>query len=98
MISGLESANLKVIRASEHLDEINRVIAEATSLAGGYEIIKDAEGRETVNFFIDPPPRVAILAGEIVYQLRSAIDHLTHDLVKLNPTNIPLPINWFKKC
>jgi hypothetical protein len=94
MITGLDSAVAKVIRAQKHLDEINRIIVDVTSKAGAYEIITDANGKETVNFLIEPPLDVAILAGEIIYQLRSAIDHLAFELVKLNPGGIILPPKW----
>ncbi|HTA59069.1 MAG TPA: hypothetical protein VK805_12975 [Candidatus Baltobacteraceae bacterium] len=98
MISGLDSATLKIVRAEEHLDAINRLIDAATSRADSYEIIKDANGKEIVNFLVAPPPEVAILTGEIVYHLRSAMDHLAFDLVKLNPSGSPLPVNWEEKC
>lgn len=98
MISGLESAKLKIARAAKHLDAVKGLTGEITSRTGSYEITKDANGKETVNFLVDPPPDIAILAGEIVYQLRSAIDHLAFDLVQLNPTKIALPTNWFKRC
>jgi len=94
MVSGLNSAVAKVIRAKKHLDEIDRIIVDITSKAGAYEIIQDAHGKETVNFLIEPPLDVAILAGEIVYQLRSAIDHLAFELVKSNPSGIVLPPKW----
>jgi hypothetical protein len=38
------------------------------------------------------------LAGESLYQLRSALDHLAFDLVKLNPSGVTLPTNWEKRC
>ena len=98
MVSGLDSAETKIIRATEHLDSINRHIAEITSRAGAYEIIKDAHGKETVSFLVEPPSAVALLAGEIVYHLRSALDHLAFDLVKLNPGGIVLPANWEENC
>jgi hypothetical protein len=98
MVSGLDSAVTKIIWANEHLDSINRHITEITSRANACEIIKDANGKETVNFLVEPPPAVAILAGEIVYHLRSALDHLAFDLVKLNPGGIVLPANWEENC
>jgi hypothetical protein len=98
MITGIDSAVAKVIRATEHLDAINRLIGSLTSSTEAYKIIKDADGKETINFLVDPPPHVAILAGEIIYQLRSAIDHLTYDLVKLNPSGIRLPSGWERRC
>jgi hypothetical protein len=96
--TGIDSAAAKIIRASEHLDEINRIIADVISKIGAYEIIKDANGKETVNFLIQPPLTVSILAGEIVYQLRSAIDHLAFELVQFNPTGIVLPSKWEENC
>lgn len=98
MISGLDSASLKVIRAAKHLDAIKRVIAGITSKAGSHEIIKNTDGKETVKFLVDPPPDITILAGEIVYQLRSALDHLAFDLVKLNSGGITLPAGWERRC
>src|ERR1700687_386940 len=84
MVSGIESANLKLVRASEHLSAINGVIRKAAAVPNSYEIIKDANGKEVVNFLIPPDPQIAILAGEIIYQLRSALDHLAFDLVQRN--------------
>jgi hypothetical protein len=98
MMTGLESAKLKIVRATEHLSGINRLVADITSRTDSYEIIKDANGKETINFLVDPPPDITILAGEIVYQLRSAIDHLAFDLVKLNLGPIALPTDWDKRC
>lgn len=98
MITGIDSAVAKVIRAKKHLDEINSVIADVTSGAGAYETIEDANGKETINFLIEPPLDVAILAGEIVYQLRSAIDHLAFELVKYNPSGIVLPVKWEERA
>jgi hypothetical protein len=98
MISGVESTKLKIIRAEEHLRTIDSLIYEATARPNAYEIISDADGQQIVNFLIEPPSDVAILAGEIVYQLRSAIDHLAFELVKLNPSGIALPEKWDERC
>ena len=98
MISGLDSASRKIDRAMEHFDAINRAIAGITSKPGSYEIIQETDGKETVNFLVDPPADIAILAGEIVYQLRSALDHLAFELVKFNPGGITLPVDWEKRC
>ena len=43
-------------------------------------------------------PDFAILAGEIIYQLRSALDHLAFDLVQLNKGGITLPAGWEEDC
>jgi hypothetical protein len=86
-ISSLESAKLKVARASVHLDGINELVRGAVSEADTYKITKDADGEEHVNFLIGPPRDVLVLIGEVVYQLRSALDHLAFHLVESNPTN-----------
>lgn len=41
---------------------------------------------------------IAILAGEAVYQIKSSLDHLAYELVKLNPAKITLPPKWEKHC
>jgi hypothetical protein len=94
MLTGLDSANAKIFRAEEHLNAINRIIRKIASDAGAYKIVEDADGKETVNFLVRPPLTVSILAGEIVYQLRSALDHLAFDLIKFNPEGIILPPKW----
>ncbi len=98
MSTGLDSAAAKIIRAEEHLDAINRIIRHITAGTGSHDVIKDSNGKETIHFLIEPPIDIAILAGEIVYQLRSTLDHLAFDLVKLNPTRITLPVDWERNC
>jgi hypothetical protein len=69
LISGFESAKLKVARAAVHLDEINHLVREATKRTDAYEIIKDANGKDAVNFLIGPPRDVLVIVGEVIYQL-----------------------------
>jgi len=38
------------------------------------------------------------MAGEVLYQLRSTLDHLAFDLVKLNRIGTPLPSEWEENC
>src|SRR5271166_5582245 len=98
MISGLDSASVKIARAAVHVDAIRRVINSLASTANTYEIIKDADGKEKIRFLIQPPTQIAVLSGEVVYQLRSALDHLAFDLVKRNQSGITLPANWDARC
>jgi hypothetical protein len=98
MISGLDSARVKIGRAAEHVGAIRRIINSLASTANSYEIVKDADGKEKIRFLIQPPPQIAVLAGEVVYQLRSALDHLAFDLVKRNQAGITLPANWDTRC
>lgn len=97
MISGLDSASVKIDRAAEHLDEVRRMIASLAT-AESYEVAKDEDGKEKIHFLIQPPAKISVLAGEVVYQLRSALDHLAFDLVKRNATGAALPPGWENKC
>lgn len=97
MISGLECAKLKLIRAAEHIKEINPYIA--TYIASVlYEVVSDPKGKDTVHVRQAPPPEIGLIAGEALYHIRSALDYLAFDLVKLNPSSIHLPSDWEENC
>jgi len=61
-------------------------------------IIPHSDSESTLDFRADPDLDIAILAGEAVYQIKSALDHLAFDLVKINETRIQLPLNWIRRC
>src|ERR1700692_4968607 len=97
MISALEASELKLKRAAAHIKEINQhIVAYAARVL--HEIVPDAEGKETVHVKEVPPDHIGILAGEVLYQLRSSLDYLAFDLVKLNSTRVTLPLDWEKSC
>jgi hypothetical protein len=97
MLNGIESAKLKVKRATEHIETLQ-------SRASGYAsddtnfVVEEGDGVKKLRFPNEPPAEIAILAGEIVYQLRSALDHLAFELVKTNPKGITLPPKWWEHC
>jgi hypothetical protein len=97
VISGLESARLKLVRAGEHLDALEQRI-RTYSRAASHQLIAEPNGKHTVHIGDQPPPDIGILVGEIVYQLRSSLDHLAFDLVKINSRGIVLPAGWEKRC
>src|ERR1700722_4851148 len=97
MISGLDSARLKLIRAAEHIDSVVNSIG-AYSGSEPHEITMNADGKETVHVQILPPPEISVTVGETIYQIRSALDHLAFDLVKLNTRKITLPDDWSEHC
>jgi hypothetical protein len=97
-VSGLESAQLKLARVAVHLHEIRYLISEATRKANTYKIIKDSNGKDTVQFLVPPPRDISVIIGEIVYQFKSALDHLAFELVQSNPAKIILPKNWVRDC
>src|SRR5512146_625201 len=99
-VSGLESAKLKVARAAVHLGEINRLIWQATADTKTHEIVKDANGEDTIDFLTGPPRDVLVVVGEVVYQLRSALDHLAFELVESNAARVGLSLakDWERDC
>jgi hypothetical protein len=97
MIKGVESAKLKIARAWEHLAELLEVARVYTD-EEIHKLSLNSEGQEVLEITRDPPPRISVLVGEIVYQVRSALDHLTYEIVEANQTNIVLPKNWVRDC
>jgi hypothetical protein len=97
MISGLQSAHLKICRATEHFHALHQAV-RAYAGTDMHKLVLQADGKETLNISIEPPPQIAVRVGEIVYQLRSALDHLAFNLVQLNPTNVALPKDWMREC
>lgn len=97
MLSGVESATLKIERATIHLNEVRNLLWNYLGSEPN-AVTKHPDGSKELNFVRDIPPRVPIIAGEVIYQLRSALDHLTFDLVKLNSLGIQLPRRWDERC
>ena len=96
MLTGVSSAKLKLDRIRVQIEEISALIRKLSETKDTYEIVKDANGKETLHFLIDAPSGIQIIAGEIVYQFRSALDHLAFQLVQSNP--IRLPEGWEGRC
>ena len=96
-MTGLQPVRLKLSRAAQHMEELKASIRE---YAGGNpcEVIPESDSKATINISQPPPDAIAVIAGEVLYQLRSALDHLAFELVKLNPENLSLPKGWEEKC
>jgi hypothetical protein len=97
MLNGIESAKLKVKRAAEHIETLQSRAREYASDDTNF-VVEESDGAKKLRFPNEPPAEIAVLAGEIVYQLRSALDHLTFELVKANPKGVTLPPNWPNRC
>jgi hypothetical protein len=87
---------LKIKRAIEHLEALKDAIAQDVSSYGD-NFIRKADGKETLDL-LEPSPMISLLAGEFIYQLRSALDHTAFDLVQMNKGNIVLPTDWQEGC
>jgi hypothetical protein len=96
VISGLESAALKLMRAQKHIDAIRDISWDYNEREPNV-IIKHPDGSDELKFIESPPDAISVLAGEAIYQIRSALDHLAFQLVRLNRGGI-LPVDWEEKC
>ena len=97
MFNSIDSANLKLARVADHIKAIGEYVSNYAG-RDPHTRTPQADGKEKVTVSEIPPPEISVLAGEALYQLRSTIDHLAFDLVKLNVGNIQLPINWEEHC
>jgi hypothetical protein len=98
MLSAVDFAKLKLARVSVHLREINGVLRGLVEAKDTYEILRDANGKETLHFLVDAPSDLHIISGEIVYQFKSALDHLAFALVQSNPRGVKLLKGWERTC
>lgn len=89
----IPGATEKVIRAY-------KLRGEASAILDGYvesapfEVSLDDEKREVVRFSTPVPPQLSVRLGEIVYQLRSALDHAYYELVRVNHAGAQLSPGW----
>lgn len=91
-----DSPWLKFIRTTEHLNSVKDAIAQDVSTYGK-RYIAIADGKETIDV-MEPSPIISMLAGELIYQLRSTLDHLAFSLVERNWSGIVLPPQWEEDC
>jgi hypothetical protein len=62
------------------------------------QIVMDGDGKATLDMSVPVPPVISVIVGEILYQLRSTLDHLAFRLVKLNPSRASMPKDWEELC
>lgn len=78
----MDSASLKIERASEHINEINKLFRKQRPFS--YVVETNAKLGERSTFAKRNEPiikRTAILCGDVLHSLRSAIDHAYWDVV-----------------
>lgn len=97
-VSGIESAKLKLARIAIHLNEINQLIRALVKDRYTYEIEVDSDGKVKLKFLVGAPADIQVIVGEVVYQFKSALDHLAFQLVSSNPGGIKLPKDWERDC
>jgi hypothetical protein len=97
VLNSIESAKLKLVRATEHIKTIRQYVA-AYAGRDPHRVTPQPHGTDKISVGEEPPPQISILTGEVIYQLRSIMDHLAFDLVKMNSGNIQLPADWEECC
>jgi len=94
MADGIKSAKMKLLRATKHLRAIKKSIA-AYAASRPYKIVR-TKGRKKISVAKAPSLQISLLAGEMLYQMRSALDHLTFEIIASNPPKNRA--NWHKRC
>lgn len=77
----IEGIGLKVERANKHIEELTTIINEFGQAHPPNALVKDdvANGQVLIQVLGSketPPAKIAVVAGEILYLQRSALDHL----------------------
>jgi len=90
-------SKLKLIRAHEHLNALQSAI-DSYARTELYRLVPKTDGAETLEVHLFPPPQIAILVGEVLYHLRSALDYLAFDLVEASRSKIDMARDWERQC
>jgi hypothetical protein len=83
MARGLESASAKIVRAMKLRQPLQDCITEYGDNQPYTKNVKP-DGKVILQITKAPPIEISVMAGEIIYQLRSALDHMFFDLVERN--------------
>lgn len=80
-IPSLDGAQLKVGRAREHIDALEAETAHFVNDSGAYEFYTEPDPETDgviakIHVHGTPPVHLALVAGDVVHNLRSALDHL----------------------
>ncbi len=100
MADPLEGVKLKIERANSHIPEINRLL-DYLAASDSYEIFTEVDAakgeiRRKIRFIKQPPTEVGVVCGEVLYGLRSALDHLVtatatrRNVVVIEKTGFPI--------
>src|ERR1700683_2196431 len=84
----LQGVDLKISRAKSHLSDLERTIKGAFD-SERYQFRFEYDAKATKHpLWVDPfpliPPEWSVIIGEILFNLRSALDHLAYQLVILD--------------
>lgn len=92
MLSPLDGCRAKIARAGDHLETLKHETARFTE-ENPWGLIVEADPESNGQLILlrslrrppaDPPMRLSIIAGDVLHNLRSALDHLVWQLVILD--------------
>jgi hypothetical protein len=93
----LRDAYLRVDRAGEHIAELDRVIEESAQQKATAVLVYTEEEWDPKAVVPDPPQafailqRCAVVAGEVIYNMRAALDYLVYALAILDRPQVRFP-------
>ncbi len=85
----IDRIRIKIQRATEHIGDLEsevRRFLETHPYAVGTK--RDPQTRQLIYYLVDvhqPPGRIAAITGDILQNLRSALDHLAYELFMVGP-------------
>ena len=97
MAQAIDIAREKVIWAKGKREALNGCLSEYLE-GNPYRFIPGPDGKNKLDITQHPPVKVPIIVGEMLYQFRSALDHLFFDLVKRNHGKGLPPTGWETDC
>ena len=87
----------KVKWATDKRDALNECLSDYKASKPSH-IHTTSHGKQMVKITEQPPIKISIILGEMVYQFRSALDHLFFELVVKNHANGQLKPGWEHHC
>lgn len=93
----VQAIDAKLNRVPEKIRAI-KALSDAYIAENPPQIVMDSNGKATLDMSVPVPPDISVLVGEILYQLRSTLDHLAFHLVEPNPSGATLPVGWEDRC
>jgi hypothetical protein len=98
---GVDEVNLKLDRALEHIEELDREV-DAWIECTPYDAVATFDPSRhgyavTISRATAPPDRLSVLVGDAVYGMRSALDHLMYRLSRNPENDVSFPIRVNKQ-
>jgi hypothetical protein len=97
MDAAIRDAKVKLARVVKHIEEIQSCV-DAYSARYPHEILSSPQGKTRFTVAAPEALDIAAIAGEAVYQMRSALDHLAFGLVQRNASGGKLRARWEDEC